>query len=61
MADVIQLHDQKRERRESGAATCAMLYASLKFDPSNVVFAPAFCTKARDAYDNRNLPVKEAS
>lgn len=42
------------------AETCRRIYETLNFDPSNIVFAPAFCARAREEYTRRNVDLPEA-
>ncbi|MEM7271145.1 MAG: hypothetical protein AAF401_18045 [Pseudomonadota bacterium] len=38
----------------SGAELCRDIYEKLNFDPSNVVFSPAFAARAKEEYARRN-------
>lgn len=49
MADIIEL----KTREETEAERAADLYRRMNFDTSNVVFAPTFCARAREAYAKR--------
>lgn len=42
------------------AETCRRIYENMNFDPSNIVFAPAFCTRAREEYARRCAELPEA-
>lgn len=42
------------------AETCRRIYENMNFDPSNIVFAPAFCKRAREEYARRCAELPEA-
>ena len=56
MAEILEL----KPKDATEAETCRRIYESLNFDPSNVVFAPNFCTRAREEYVRRGADLPEA-
>ncbi len=56
MAEILTLN--RKEATE--AEKCRRIYENLNFDPSNIVFAPAFCTRAREEYVRGAADLPEA-
>ena len=56
MAEILELKRQDATEAE----TCRRIYENMNFDPSNVVFAPNFCTRAREEYIRRSADLPEA-
>ncbi len=56
MAEILTLN--RKEATE--AEKCRRIYENLNFDPSNIVFAPAFCTRAREEYVRGATDLPEA-
>ena len=42
------------------AEPCQRMYENMNFDPSNLVFAPAFCTRPREECARRTADLLEA-
>ena len=56
MAEILEM----KPKQATEAETCRRIYETLNFDPSNIVFAPAFCTRAREEYVRRAADLPEA-
>lgn len=56
MAEILEM----KPKPATEAETCRRIYEKLNFDPSNVVFAPNFCTRAREEYTRRGADLPEA-
>lgn len=56
MAEILKMTPKETTEAE----TCRRIYQNLNFDPSNIVFAPAFCARAREEYTRRNADLPEA-
>ena len=56
MAEILKL----KPKDATEAETCRRIYENLNFDPSNVVFAPSFCARAREEYARRPTDLPEA-
>lgn len=56
MADIIDI----KPKEATEAETCRRIYEKLNFDPSNVVFSPIFCARAREEYVRRGADLPEA-
>ncbi len=56
MAEILTL----KPKEQTEAETCRRIYKDMNFDPSNVVFAPTFCARAREEYARRTTNLPEA-
>ena len=56
MAEILTM----KPKDATEAENCRRIYENLNFDPSNVVFAPAFCTRAREEYVRHSADLPEA-
>ena len=56
MAEILTM----KPKDTTEAETCQRMYENMNFDPSNLVFAPAFCTRPRKEYARRTADLLEA-
>ncbi len=58
MAEILTM----KPKDTTEAEPCQRMYENMNFDPSNLVFAPAFCTRARarEEYARRTADLPEA-
>ena len=60
MAEILTM----KPKDTTEAEPCQRMYENINFDPSNLVFAPAFCTRARararEEYARRTADLPEA-
>ena len=56
MAEILTM----KPKDTTEAETCQRMYENMNFGPSNLVFAPAFCTRPREEYARRTADLLEA-
>lgn len=56
MAEILKM----KPKETTEADTCRRIYENMNFDPSNIVFAPTFCTRAREEYVRGDAGLPEA-